>query len=868
MSSELSQLRIRRTAADVLGAELKSVDDVIEAVMNATSDHGDPERDDADRDDQEALIEHTLLQSGEFVEIGDRVGHLPSLLDGTRWVCAVSEHAAETGALPSSALAFISFLVLDRPLTLKDAAGDTPLGEVTLEEVESDDEIDHLVGPAGWLRDAGGRHVEFAFGPDATACVTVVDEVPPVDPRLAESFAAAYDAAAHDPEYEAVTVGTEDGTRESEFAVIRDVAIRMIAGSRDVLCDTTVPPIDALAVGCGFETERALVAQRGFDWDALHAWQARTQLAWRWHLDPEDAEFLQIMLGASLIATDGHGDGDELFVDDEERCAVSSMFGIALERPGVAEGFWGERIGSDPSQVLAFVTNIVDGDGGLFGGARWVAARCLDHLGRPLEAEAILQESVGGEVPDHPAAMEMLADFRADRGDAPGAISMLQRADLFDVDDPDDLVDVPLLHELAPFASGRAKATVGRNEPCPCGSGKKYKRCHLGHERHPLHDRVNWLFTKMARYVRDNRFAPKAVELADVMVEASGPGFLSRTDILDAPWLTDLVLTSCGADVAFANERDALLPDDEAMLAVHWSVIEPSVFEVRSVTEDAITLIDLRNGDTLTVVNVTPDDNTRPGTVLYGRPLPVGDTWRALSGFVGVPTHLVEAMIAAIDEAMAGDAVELAARLGATFATPTLTNTAGESTRFHTQTWSVAGVEDVEGELREAGLVDDGDGRFSLVRDTDANPNTVIATMRLDDETLTVECNSDERAHEVVRLLVYELPDARLVDHDYFETDEMMRRAANGEGKADGVASLKSAQLADPEIRELLVAEVARSESEWLDAPIPALDGRSPRECALDPVGREQLLRLLASFPETDEPTEMSPGRLRAALGL
>jgi SEC-C motif domain protein len=26
----------------------------------------------------------------------------------------------------------------------------------------------------------------------------------------------------------------------------------------------------------------------------------------------------------------------------------------------------------------------------------------------------------------------------------------------------------------------RATAAVGRNEPCPCGSGKKYKRCHGG----------------------------------------------------------------------------------------------------------------------------------------------------------------------------------------------------------------------------------------------------------------------------------------------------------------------------------------------------------------------------------------------------
>ena len=29
--------------------------------------------------------------------------------------------------------------------------------------------------------------------------------------------------------------------------------------------------------------------------------------------------------------------------------------------------------------------------------------------------------------------------------------------------------------ELVPVT---AKSTVGRNDPCPCGSGKKYKKCH------------------------------------------------------------------------------------------------------------------------------------------------------------------------------------------------------------------------------------------------------------------------------------------------------------------------------------------------------------------------------------------------------
>jgi len=30
--------------------------------------------------------------------------------------------------------------------------------------------------------------------------------------------------------------------------------------------------------------------------------------------------------------------------------------------------------------------------------------------------------------------------------------------------------------ELEPFVRGHRK--IGRNEPCPCGSGKKYKQCH------------------------------------------------------------------------------------------------------------------------------------------------------------------------------------------------------------------------------------------------------------------------------------------------------------------------------------------------------------------------------------------------------
>lgn len=36
---------------------------------------------------------------------------------------------------------------------------------------------------------------------------------------------------------------------------------------------------------------------------------------------------------------------------------------------------------------------------------------------------------------------------------------------------------VQRLSPLAGFASLKAKATIGRNEACPCGSGRKVKNC-------------------------------------------------------------------------------------------------------------------------------------------------------------------------------------------------------------------------------------------------------------------------------------------------------------------------------------------------------------------------------------------------------
>ena len=45
-----------------------------------------------------------------------------------------------------------------------------------------------------------------------------------------------------------------------------------------------------------------------------------------------------------------------------------------------------------------------------------------------------------------------------------------------DADQPEDVADLDVLQN--PVTTARVEAEPKRNDPCPCGSGKKYKHCH------------------------------------------------------------------------------------------------------------------------------------------------------------------------------------------------------------------------------------------------------------------------------------------------------------------------------------------------------------------------------------------------------
>lgn len=85
----------------------------------------------------------------------------------------------------------------------------------------------------------------------------------------------------------------------------------------------------------------------------------------------------------------------------------------------------------------------------------------------------------------------MLAGYASDRGDLRRAISLWQRSG-------EDLEDGAIpFHERLQVSFDR----VGRNDPCPCGSGRKFKQCHLDKPVIPEHKRMAWKFNKLVRYM-------------------------------------------------------------------------------------------------------------------------------------------------------------------------------------------------------------------------------------------------------------------------------------------------------------------------------------------------------------------------------
>ena len=256
---------------------------------------------------------------------------------------------------------------------------------------------------------------------------------------------------------------------------------------------------------------------------------------------------------------------------------------------------------------------------------------------RMVDAEAHLREATLAD-PEWEPALDRLAWYASDRGDAKLASQLWSRAGRRGAQDRET---------VAPFADASG-STVGRNTPCWCGSGRKFKHCHLGvAEAAPLPDRVGWMCRKAAAFLErrggaatDDVFALAAERAAD------GDDPASVVDALDDPLVLDVVLHEGGWFDRFLDERGPLLPEDELLLMHAWTLVERTVYEVVATDPGAAMVVrDLRSGDRIDVRERTFSRAARPGAFVCGRVVPDGDRHQFVGGLFhvspGTETHVL-----------------------------------------------------------------------------------------------------------------------------------------------------------------------------------------------------------------------------------
>lgn len=454
------------------------------------------------------------------------------------------------------------------------------------------------------------------------------------------------------------------GPDEPEFF---EAAVWTVCSADKGLFTEPLPPLSDIADASGLAHRGAWLAESGFDFNRWDFDRGCARLAQRHGL--EDAEAVAVHTLIQLYEVMGlmlEAATEEVPSDATERVALDSVtdtlpdvigeLGAALADPMVAEVLVDETVGSggDGAATLAVFAEVLESrvPRSARVACRWLRAVALERGGDVAAAERELLAAESMDT-DWPLPLFDLARFASDRGDAEHGLALLRRAG---ADDEFPLVELLQQFRITP------RSDVGRNEPCWCGSGRKYKKCHLGNEELPLATRARWLYAKAIQHAGQGGWdellhavslerCPDAESLADMLAEA-----------LADPLVLDAVLFEGGAFAEFLAQRGSLLPEDERALAEQWATTTRSVFEVEQVHRgQGSTLRDVRSGTSHQVPEVVIGGGLQPGQLICARLIPVADTVVCFGGTEPVADDERDALVALLDAEP--DAVQLVAQL-------------------------------------------------------------------------------------------------------------------------------------------------------------------------------------------------------------
>jgi len=434
--------------------------------------------------------------------------------------------------------------------------------------------------------------------------------------------------------------------------------------------------------------------------------------------------------------------------------------------------------------------------------------------------------------------------------------------------------------------------SIGRNDPCPCGSGRKYKKCHglsVGVVASPdvaragslkvcdveLHDRL----LRFARAQHGPHWLHDALTSANLLDDDSD---LPAPELqIVIPWLLYFRQNAAGVTLAdeWRLERQHRITADERTLLEAWRTAWMSLWEVRAVeagrgshirdlltgqerfVHDVSSTATLRRFDTVLAITLTCDDVSFFGGLhAYATaPRDAAAVVRQTRRICRVRTRPVA------PEKLRDPDIQLrlfgwwraAVHRAHHQPPPTLQNTDGDPLVVTRDDFAILASHDTIRE-RLAALpgaqdpeLEDGQTVIVITRSGNAMhrswQNTVIGRVILTRTRLWTESNSIQRADALRAAILSQLHGLVRFRLRNEQTAAQLMAAARATGE---LPRKRRDEAVPPELQ----AEVRRMKEQhmrdWIDNRIPALGGLTPREAARMPRVRPQLEILLKELEQ------------------
>lgn len=656
------------------------------------------------------------------------------------------------------------------------------------------------------------------------------------------------DVSAADPDGERTQEAVEalraafQAWRESSTIVFTVSCVFAVLDASPELLRSPSLPLSELAGEAGLETQADRLV------DPVDQRERMSQmLADRYGFEDCCAEAFMACSGFMLILRDR----------DDFPPRVCRGYADLLAHGGVSSAFCDFHLGSravvDTQDVERFL-NTLGRHARQSGHAavRYVQSVLADLRGDAVEAERSCVTALS-EDPGFAPALFALAGFAEDRGDAARAISYRSRLDPAD----------ERIERLRVFAEPPHRA--GRNEPCPCGSGRKYKVCCARSVGASLQERAPWLYERATMWA----LGPTRLDLVRALArERAGVDEPGARDELPDLTVVELALFEEGLLARYLDARAAVMRSDELDLGRRWVGTPRTVWEVASVrTGEGLELADMTTGDRVVVGDRASSRTLHAGDWLWARVVHDGEASMFVGGPTIVPLRARESLLALIDSRP--DAFEMAAWLSDA-EQMRMTTFEGQAVVLCEARYRVPDAAAAGARLAER-LEAKADGSF--VDKVEIRGDEIVrGFIRLEDDVATVTTNAEERFARLRELLLEAAPGAVLESEERTDAAEAVRRARHGASPQPEPSLDELPPETRAELTRALDDQMTRWEERWVDEPIPALQGATPRQALDDPTRRGDLMTLLREMEERAPVAglgrAMDPERLRKLLGL